>query len=89
MLKIHCHQFLQTYCIIDPGIEDIPSPYLFKSSKIECLLMRFTDFNPLFLSCLEISYLARPLEPIEIKKCVDLLINSDSSFLILQIGDLF
>ena len=65
----------------------MPSPYLFKSSKIECLLMRFTDFNPLFLSCLEISYLARPLPAIEITKCVDLLIRSDSSFFELQIGN--
>ena len=27
--------------------------------------MRFNGNNPLFLSCCEISYLARPLEPIE------------------------
>ena len=65
----------------------MPSPYLSKSSKTEDLLIRFNGFNSSDFSFFETWYLARPLFPMEIIKCVDIFIRWYNSFCVFKIGN--
>ena len=89
VLKIHRSPNSVNLWSIEPGIELILSPNLFKLSKIDDLLIKSSDLEPRYFNCFEISYLATPFPPIEIIKWVDNLIRFNNSFLDLKIGFLF